>query len=722
MKKLLLLIFIISSVGLQAQIRVSNNCQADIASIEKEWKQNQGLISEKTKEVYPINTFHGTEYLSILVQVTPGFDSNALESEGIMVGSRVGNIVSIKYPLSLIEDIYEMEGVNTLQVAGKIKPDLNKVLYDTRVDSVHAGIGLPAAFTGKDVLIGVTDWGFDYSHPMFYDTLLESTRILAAWDQFKTAGPAPDGYDYGTEYNTQETLIAAGSDTNNIYSVGTHGTHVAGIAGGSGAGTIYRGMAFESQFLFTTFLVDEGAVLDAWEWMYNKAQDEDKRLVINMSWGLYHTGALDGTSMLSEAINTYSGMGVLFVTSGGNNGDVDFHIRKDFDNDTLRSRILFYDAALEPLWGQSIHAWGDVGASFSAGFQVLNAGNVLQVETPWYHTDITDTYVDSFVVVTATEDTIWYNLSMDDEYPSNGRPQMRLRIRKASAAYRIVLKSTAETGRVHYWNVTELVTDVGNWGMPFASLGEGYTEGDNTYGIGAPACTESAISVAAFSASFETDGGTIIGGGPATFSSVGPIMTEELKPDISAPGVSVGSSVSSYTDASFFEITSVDFEGREYPFARFSGTSMSSPAVAGISALLLEANPYLSPWQVKIIIIQTAREDEFTGEIPEDGDHKWGWGKIHAYNAIKKALNTTGLVEVKEELNWTVYPNPAQDLISLGNLPTDVKGIQIFGLDGKVYGQYGAETSLDVSNLASGTYIIRIQMENRVEQQKFIVR
>ena len=39
---------------------------------------------------------------------------------------------------------------------------------------------------------------------MFYDTLLQNTRILAAWDQFKTSGPNPSGLDAGA-YNLTVT-------------------------------------------------------------------------------------------------------------------------------------------------------------------------------------------------------------------------------------------------------------------------------------------------------------------------------------------------------------------------------------------------------------------------------------------------------------------------------------------------------------------------------------
>ncbi len=722
MRKLLFILSFIFTLSLSAQMRVSNNCRADIDAIVNAVKNSKNGISDALKAKYPINTIKHVNYLSLLVKVDVNFDSADLEAQGIMVGSRVSNIVSLKFPLDQLDNVYEISGVTELQVASKIKPDLNKVLFDTKVDSVHRGLGLPSAFTGKDVLIGITDWGFDYSHPMFFDTLLEDTRILAAWDQFKNSGPSPADYDYGTEYNSPATLDAAQADTANIYSFATHGSHVAGIAGGSGAGTIYRGVAFESQFLFTTFLVDEGAILDAWEWMYTKAQDEGKRLVINMSWGLYHTGALDGTSILSQALDNYSEMGVLFVTSGGNNGSVDFHIKKEFTGDTLQSRIMFYTGATPNLWGQSIHAWGEEDESFLGGFRVLNGSNILQVETPWYNTLTTDTYVDSFLVVPATTDTIFYNLSMDAAYPTNDRPQMRLRIKKSAPGYKIILKSAASSGTVHYWNVTELTTDVGNWGMPFSSIGADYTAGDNLYGIGAPACSNTAITVAAFSASYLTGGGTLIGGGPATFSSVGPMMNDELKPDISAPGVSVGSSISSYTDNSYTEITSVSFDGRDYPFARFSGTSMSSPAVAGIAALMLEANPYLSPWQVKLIVIATAREDFYTGEIPEDGDTKWGWGKINAYAAIKKALATTGWMEIKKPLDWQVYPNPTSSMLNITGIDLSGAEIQVFDLSGKLCGEYQNTTTINTSNLGSGTYLLRIIKDSKVEQVKFVVQ
>jgi len=716
LKIILFSTFTLFALGGVCQTKISANCKADILTIQS---QARNEITVNLENQFAVHKVVNDYYLNLLFKISSQFEESSITDLGAFIGGSAQQILSVKWPVNQIDALWNLDGVEVIQLANKIKPTLSKVRYDTRVDSVHAGIGLNSAFTGKNVLLGITDWGFDYSSPMFYDTSLQNTRILSAWDQFKTSGPNPVGFNYGAEYSTPADLIAAGTDTANIYSYGTHGTHVAGIAAGSGAGTEYRGIAFESQLLLTTFLVDEGAVLDAWQWMYDKAQTEGKRLVINMSWGLYHTGALDGTSLLSQALDNFSQQGVVFVTSAGNNGDVDFHIKHHFSADTMRTRVNFFSGGVNNLWGQSVHAWGAANEAFEVKIKVLGTFNDLLAETEWYGTTYTGTYIDTFLVIGT--DSVFYNLSADSSYPTNGRPHMRIRVKKQPANYRVVLESTSLSGTVHYWNVTELSSDVGNWGMPFSSLGSDYSEGDALYSIGAPACTGTAITVAAHKAEYEGFNNNIFGGDRANFSSIGPLMTEEIKPDISAPGQSVASSISSYTDNSFNSITSVDFNGRTYHFSRFSGTSMSSPAVAGIAALMLEANPNLSPHQVKQILMQTARLDDETGVIGMQGDPMWGVGKANAYYAIKRSLNTVGQIGMKKPLSWKVFPNPSSGIINIEGLSNEVTSIQIINLSGQVLASYGNQSKLQLSDLSSGFYIVRIQSNSGFEQQTIII-
>ncbi|KAE9605093.1 hypothetical protein Lal_00036796 [Lupinus albus] len=89
----------------------------------------------------------------------------------------------------------------------------------------------------------------------------------------------------------------------------------------------------------------------------------------------------------------------------------------------------------------------------------------------------------------------------------------------------------------------------------------------------------------------------------AAFSSKGPntIIPEILKPDITAPGVSV---IAAYTEAE--GPTNQDFDKRRIPYNSISGTSMSCPHISGIVGLLKALYPSWSPAAIKSAIMTTA--------------------------------------------------------------------------------------------------------------------
>jgi len=719
MKKYLLFFLILSALRFTySQVKLDALDRDDLKLIQSKLSKQNWEANEAQFERYPITKIKQNFYFSFLGKINQQFNPQNLSDLGVMVGKPIGSVVSLKVPLNQLATITSLPGLESMQIAAKVENLLDKAIIDIRADSTHAGIGLPEGYTGKDVYIGVTDWGFDYTSPMFYDTSLSESRIIAAWDQFKTSGPSPNGFNYGTEYTSPQSLLAAESDTSNIYNYSSHGTHVAGIAAGSGAGLAYRGVAFESKLLFVTFTFNVASVLDAWEWMYQKALADGKRLVINMSWGIYHFGTLDGTSLLSQAITAYTDLGVIFVNGGGNNGNVNFHLKKTFSNDVLKSKIDFYDYnANENMWGQSIHSWGEVGNNFSNGLIVTNSAGLVLVESPYYATNNTPSYIDTFIV--AGLDTVWYNISADAIHPLNNKPQMRLRVKNTNTSLKILLKSTADTGTVHYWNLTELTNDVGNWGMPFSTSGSGTSAGNNLNGISEPACSDDVITVAAYATQYSAANGTLVGGGIASFSSIGPRYDGTMKPDISAPGVAIMSSISSFTNAPFTSLGSVDFNGRTYHFAKFSGTSMSSPMVAGVAALILDANPYLSARQVKEIIMETARQDNITGIIPVEGSTRWGAGRVNAYAAVKLALQTIGLEEPKNELMWSVFPNPVANELHFTIVEELPKQAEIVNLNGQVNLRAIINGKLNVSDLSPGNYYIRLKIKGKIEQLQF---
>lgn len=105
----------------------------------------------------------------------------------------------------------------------------------------------------------------------------------------------------------------------------------------------------------------------------------------------------------------------------------------------------------------------------------------------------------------------------------------------------------------------------------------------------------------------------------ASFSSRGPTYCTPsggaaIKPDIAAPGVQVRSSV----------------PGGGYQ--SWNGTSMATPHINGVVALVRQANPNLGVQEIKEVLYATARDLGPTGE-----DNAYGWGMVDAYEAVQLA-------------------------------------------------------------------------------------
>ena len=604
---------------------------------------------------------------------------------------------------------------------------LNKAVPDGRVDSVYQGIDLPQAFKGEDVIIGVTDWGFDYTHPVFYDEQMQNYRILRAWDQFRDAGPAPEGFNYGTELVGQEALLAAQCDTFNVYEYGYHGTHVASIAAGAGAGTAFRGVAPAANIILCTFLVSEQAVIDGFHWMYQVAQQEQKRLVINMSWGLYYMGFMDGTGPIAEVMQELSDLGVVFVTSAGNNGDVKLHLHQNFDTntDTLKSIIGISDSYgnNQYHYGQCITMTSSPNTSFSYAIAVADEGGTIIGLTPFYDTQRGDFNLDTLAYVVGYP--VEYNIENVASTVPNARPHVNMRVKKSIyGGIQYALIVAADEGDFHAWNVIELTNGVGNWGGAFTSAGTGWTAGDKEYGIGVPANVECAIAVASHQARNKTADGSFTGSGNiSSFSSYGPLVTGSEKPDVSAPGQQVKAALSSYTSSTEHTPTNtLNFNGRTYGFCQLSGTSMSSPFVAGVAALVLEANPYLTPEQVKSILKETAYQDEYT----EAGTViRFGAGKVDAYQAVLRALNYTGVEQHSvSDSRCRVYPNPVSstayvviesDASHLEAVLYDMSGRQLMRQT-----MTSGVNNLDMQAYAPGCYFISINDGKTIITKKIV--
>lgn len=700
-----LLFFILYSMG-NAQTKMPASTIGAIQVIQKDLKKNNNIPSGNILKNYPIHFSGGTYFISSLCKVNSTFNKSTAVENGFKVGTVIGKIATLHVPLNLFTADFIFPGIEYIEVAEKMEPFLDGAVPDTRADSVHLGIGLPQSYTGKNVIIGIVDWGFDYSHPVFYDTSMTNYRVIAAWDQAKTSGPPPAGFSQGTVYNGETELLTAQSDTFSLVST-YHGTHVAGIAGGAGAGTPFRGVGFESDLIFSQMAGNSAYSLDAFEWMRQNANAQGKRIVINNSYGAMRTNPLDGTSLMSQAIESFIDSGMVFVFSAGNNSGVNFHIKKDYNNDSIKTKIGGFAYGSDTiLWGQTISSWGEPGYNFSSRIRILGSVGQQLIQTPIMNTSTNPAFIDTFMVTGA--DTIWYMVTTDAAHPLNGRPQMSIDVKCTNVNFKVCMISSADSGTVHYWNTRRTIYGGGNWGNVFTYYSSIYTtSGDDNYGIGHPGLTSGVITCAAH----------VTNGGITSFSSKGPRMDEYQKPDISAPGNNVASSLNSYATGSFSPVTTVNFNSVNYGFIRLSGTSMSGPMVTGVVSLLLEANPNLTPQQVKDVIINTARTDSFTGTIPVTGSLRWGWGKVNAYAAVLSVF-VVSVNENEKENHWNLFPNPTNELITLKGERNGTETIFIYSGDGKlIFNDKLSENTIDVSDLPAGIYFLKIR--NDVGEEAF---
>ncbi len=177
----------------------------------------------------------------------------------------------------------------------------------------------------------------------------------------------------------------------------------------------------------------------------------------------------------------------------------------------------------------------------------------------------------------------------------------------------------------------------------------GGNSGPSAQTIGSPGTARTAITVAAACKTGYT--GNYCTSSPiATFSSRGPVIWNNVdlkKPDIAAPGVRICSAFTPTAADAGWSICGTSTNGTS-KYASIDGTSMATPHMAGIVALLRQAHPELTPADVKDLLKKTSTA--YSG-ISADVQ---GAGFVDALGALKLSGIPQSLVEVSGDVPLVV--------------------------------------------------------------------
>ena len=633
-------------------------------------KRSVAGVSSALSQFHPVTTIGGQNYIGALIKVLPDIDRKGLENLGVMINTLAGDIWSVKIPLASLEGLKDIRGLEYVEVDGRIGQRLDKATTESKVKLVQAGTGVRRKCLGDSVVIGIIDNGFDYTHPTFYDTTGTRLRILRVWEQDNTAGPKPDGFNYGTEIVGSAALLSKKTS-----GAGNHGSHVAGIAGGSGnltPGAQYRGVAPDADLIFVDYNDVSSVITDGINYVFQQAAKLGRPAVANLSLGS-HIGPHDGTSLMDQAIDNLVGQGRIVTGAAGNEGDKFLHLSYNFSDDTIRTFVAFEKNKSASNTGK-IEQWGSSKSDFSMGISLSDSNGTLKASTPFYKASDSPN-VKNLIMMGG--DSLNYTVTGVGSSKLNQKPNLLATVIRLKTDYVVTLILTSANTQLNIWNDglgigAGLSDKLKGIKMP------GYKAGDSICTVGEIGGTsKKIITVGAYTTknTFVNIAGDTMKSSStvndlASFSSRGPTVDGRTKPEITAPGDLLVSSVNSldpeFNEKNSSTVMKIQQGVSKWFFGEMSGTSMATPITTGVIALMLQANPKLGPERVKQILQDNARTDTYTGTIPPSGSNTWGWGKIDAQKSVQAAFNVLGM-EGQNGSGIVVYPNPSTGKVFLKN-------------------------------------------------------
>ena len=521
---------------------------------------------------------------------------------------------------------------------------------EVQAKNVWAQTATSKAGTGYGVKVAVIDTGIDYTHDDFVrngDVTFPTAKVVAGYDLV--------GDDYAPGDGGIAELPQPDSDPKDcsIENGGGHGTHVAGtiagfgIKGGHTYGTV-AGEYYKSTTDVSTFTLAPGMAplasliairVFGCDGATELAADGIEKAValganvINLSLGSPY-GIKGGAEQ--AAINAAEKAGVTVVIAAGNEGSEPFLVGSPSTEDGAISVAALDDRASYP--GAKITFIPTSAVLGGASPVAFSNTNVFDLTTPVEAPitslfTIADPAAYSLGCPTVGDDGTAYGpLLWDDTANLTGKIVI---LRRGTCTFKekVAAMSAEGAAGVIILQKIDVIDGADN------TIGTG--DDDNAsyppfQGVDTPTAAipvlmlngtgETALA-AAFADPLTPDGAVVTisalaAGIPnpnyhtvADFSSGGPRWGDlALKPEIAAPGVDIVSAASGSTNG----------------VAWFSGTSMATPVVAGVAALVKQANPKWTPALIKSALINTAKSVGSNVLL-----RSVGAGRVNALNAVK---------------------------------------------------------------------------------------
>ncbi len=619
-------------------------------------------------------------------------DTSLLHKRGCKVLHSWGDVHASLIPIDRLYELSALPQVIRIEAADKCCALMDTSRVVTRINEVCSPVGAEdIPYTGKGVVVGVMDIGFDLTHPTFYSSDMSEYRVKAFWDMLDyTGGDDADSVPVGRSYTDEEAIVAKAhsSDGKIMY----HGTHTAGTAAGSGYDSDYAGAAPCADICLVSNAVngDEPLIPDSLEYIYTSTLDllgfqymfsyadrVGKPAVINFSEGSKQD--LYGDNLLaSQVLGQMEGAGRIICSSAGNEGFYQCYMHKPAGKDTARAMTLFSTSSAAYLVRSSGEmslelAFFDESSGAEACRYRISTSTIVQRE-------------DSILADTLHVGGKDYAV-MAAAYPScydSSEWVAELYIKRLSKRpfHKIGIILLGRENDVECFAAGGYLQSDKN--LPL------YSDGEISHNVNFPSSSPYVICVGATAyrsgvrnfkgqwtpLDYGTDG--IVG----YFSSTGPTLSGLTKPDVVAPGVNIINAFSSYyeqgddTWEAERDVARFEHNGRGYAWNAQSGTSMSCPIVAGIIALWLQAIPTLGRQDVIDALEATAVRRDKTLSYP---NNIYGYGEIDARAGLDYLLKRYDGIGGTTESFITEEGGKVYDLTGRPVYNTASRGIYVSG-------------------------------------------